>query len=56
MEDEELDREIDEIVRSAYASANKDYLREQTIQALVASGKNRKEVEDWLNQAEIVIT
>ena len=47
------DDEIDEIVREAYRSINKDYLREQAILALVASGKDRKEVEEWLKQAEI---
>ena len=47
------DDEIDEIVREAYRSMNKDYLREQAILALVASGKDRKEAEEWLNQAEI---
>ena len=47
------DDEIDEIVREAYANMNKDYLREQAILALVASRKDRKEAEEWLNQAEI---
>ena len=49
---EELDRELDEIVRSAYHSVNQDYLRQQAINALVASGKNREEAEAWLNQCE----
>ena len=56
MEDEELDREIEEIVRSAYASVNKDYLRKQAIIALTSSGKSQKEAEEWLNQVEIEVT
>ena len=47
------DYEIYKIVQEAYSSTNKDYLREQTILALVASGKDRKEAEEWLNQAEV---
>lgn len=47
------DDEIDEIVREAYRSMNKDYLREQAILALVDSGYDRKEADKWLKQAEI---
>ena len=49
---EELDRELDEIVRSAYHGVNQDYLRQQAINALVESGKSREEAEAWLNQCE----
>lgn len=49
------DEELDALIREAYAKVNQDYLREQTILALVASGKDRKEAEEWLNQAEITV-
>ena len=49
------DDEIDEIVREAYASVNKDYLREQAILAIVASGGDRKEAEEWIRQADVGI-
>lgn len=51
--DNELDAELDAIIREAYSSVNKDYLREQAIQALVATGKDRKQAEEWLKQADI---
>lgn len=51
--DEELDKELDDIIREAYSTVNQDYLRKQAILALVASGKNREEAEAWLNQCEI---
>ena len=47
--------EIDAIIREAYMTVNQDYLRRQAVEALVASGKPRKEVEEWLNQCEIVM-
>lgn len=46
------DEELDAIVREAYNSVNQDYLRQQAINALVASGKSREESEAWLNQCE----
>ena len=49
------DKELDDLIREAYSSVNKDYLREQSILALVASGKNREEVEEWLKQAEVEV-
>ena len=39
----------------AYVSANKDYLREQAILAIVASGGDRKEAEEWIRQADVGI-
>lgn len=53
--DEELDKELDEIVRSAYHRVNQDYLRQQAINALVAIGMDREEAEAWLNQCEISV-
>lgn len=50
---DELDAELDAIVREAYNRVNKDYLREQAIIALVASGKSRDEAEEWLAHCEI---
>lgn len=50
------DEELDAIVREAYNSVNQDYLRQQVINALVASGKNREEAEAWINQAQIFVT
>lgn len=46
---------IDEMIREAYARVNKDYLREQAIIALIASGKDRKEAEEWLMQADVAL-
>lgn len=54
MEDE-LDKELDTIVREAYNRVNKDYLREQAIIAIIASGKSREEAEEWLKQCEIEV-
>ena len=51
--DDELDKELDTIIREAYNRVNKDYLRKQAINALVASGANRDEVEEWLTHCEI---
>ena len=48
--DEELDKELDEIIHSTYHRVNQDYLRQQAINALVASGKNREEAEAQMNQ------
>lgn len=53
MDDEELDKELDAIVREAYSSVNQDYLREPHIIAMVASGKSREEAEEWLKYCEI---
>ena len=49
------DEELDAIVREAYNSVNQEYLRQQAINALVASGKSREEAEAWLKQAQILI-
>ena len=50
---DELDDELYTIIREAYNRVNKDYLREQAIIALVASGKKREEAEEWLKHCEI---
>ena len=50
---DELDAELDAIVREAYNRVNKDYIREQAIVALVSSGKSRDEAEEWLTHCEI---
>lgn len=50
------DEELEAIVREAYNSVNQDYLRQQAINALVASGKSREEAEAWINQAQIFVT
>lgn len=49
------DKELDDLIREAYRKVNQDYLKKQAIIALVASGKNQKEAEEWLNNAEIVV-
>lgn len=49
------DEELDVIVREAYNSVNQDYLRQQVINELVASGKSREEAEAWLKQAQIFV-
>ena len=49
------DEELYAIVRDAYNSVNQDYLRQQVINALVASGKSREEAEAWLKLAQILV-
>ena len=49
------DEELEAFVREVYNSVNQNYLRQQAINALVASGKSREEAEAWINQAEIFI-
>ena len=50
------DEELEAIVREAYNSVNQDYLRQQVINELVASGISREEAEAWINQVEIFVT
>ncbi len=49
------DEELETFVREVYNSVNQNYLRQQAINALVASGKSLEESEAWINQAEIFI-
>lgn len=49
------DEELDAIIREAYNRVNQDYLRQQVINALVASGKSQEEAEAWINQAQIFV-
>ena len=49
------DEDFDAFVREIYNSVNQYYLRQQVINALVASGKSREEAEEWINQAQIFV-
>lgn len=49
------EKELFDLIRKNYCEVNRDYLKEQAIIALVASGKNRDEAEEWITHCEIVV-